>query len=38
MTTSLSSTLAITPNGRRLYVGTGTGDYGGGGVFAANVR
>ena len=34
----LRSTLAITPNGRRLYVGSGDGDYGGGGVFAANVR
>jgi photosystem II stability/assembly factor-like uncharacterized protein len=38
MTTNLCSTLAITPNGRRLYVGTGTGDFGGGGVFAATVR
>ena len=38
MTTTLRATLAITPSGRRLYVGTGSGEYGGGGVFAANVQ
>jgi len=38
MTTTYASTLAITPTGRRLYVGSGTGDYGGGGVVAATVR
>jgi hypothetical protein len=38
MTTTLAATLTVAPNGRRLYVGSGTGDYGGGGVFAATVR
>jgi photosystem II stability/assembly factor-like uncharacterized protein len=38
MTTTFASTLAITPSGRQLYVGSGTGDVGGGGVFAATVR
>jgi photosystem II stability/assembly factor-like uncharacterized protein len=38
MTTTFASTLAITPSGRQLYVGSGTGDSGGGGVFAATVR
>ena len=38
MTTNFASTLAITPSGRRLYVGSGISEYGGGGVFAATVR
>ena len=38
MTTTYASTLTIAPSGRRLYVGSGTGDLGGGGVFAATVR
>jgi hypothetical protein len=37
MTTNYSSAIALTPNGRRLYVGTAWGDAGGG-VFAATVR
>jgi photosystem II stability/assembly factor-like uncharacterized protein len=38
MTTTFCSALAITPSGKRLYVGSGSGEYGGGGVFAATVR
>jgi len=38
MSTNFASTLAITPSGRRLYVGSGISEYGGGGVLAATVR
>jgi len=38
VTTNVTSALALTPNGRRLYAGTGSGDDDGGGVFAAKVR
>jgi hypothetical protein len=38
MTTTFAQVLAISPSGRRLYVGSGSGEYGGGGVFAASVR
>jgi hypothetical protein len=38
MTTTFAQVLAVSPSGRRLYVGAGSGEYGGGGVFAGSVR